>query len=243
MRESFGPVASHYDLLMSHVPYDMWVGYYELLLTQVGDLPTTLLDVCCGTGLVAELLAQQDYKVTGFDISEEMIREAKQKEEREQLGIDYFVADAAEVDLGRRFEGAYSFFDSLNYITEPSRLKLAIHRVAKHLEPGGSFVFDVNTAYAFEKQMFDQDETGPNAPIKYKWVGNYDPATRLIEVNMNFERNGVAFKETHRQRAYPTEELMEYLDEGGFRAIRVYDSYTLNPPRKKSDRLHFVATL
>jgi SAM-dependent methyltransferase len=241
--ESFGPVARHYDVLMSHVPYDMWVGYYQLLLAQLDARPRRLLDVCCGTGLVAEILAGEGYEVTGFDISPHMIAEAQRKAKAQDSGIVYHVADAADLDLDDSFEGAYSFFDSLNYITEPERLRSAIARVARHLEPGGSFVFDVNTAYAFEKQMFDQREKNPKAPIQYEWTGEYDPGTRLIRVQMDFERNGQKFEEVHHQRAYEIEELTEYLREAGFGEIQIYDSYTLIPPRKKSDRLHFATVL
>jgi len=241
--ESFGPVARHYDLLMSHVPYDMWVGYYQLLLAQIEAHPKKLLDVCCGTGLVAELLTREGYEVTGFDISEPMIAEARQKAIEQQSGIAYHVADAADLDLDETFEAAYSFFDSLNYITDPDRFQKAIKRVADHLEPGGSFVFDVNTAYAFEKQMFDQSEVSQKAPIRYQWIGDYDPESRLIEVKMYFERDGQRFEEVHRQRAYTTDEILGYLEVAGFIEVRVYDSYTLNPARKKSDRLHLVAVL
>ena len=241
--ESFGPVAPHYDALMSHVPYDMWVGYYQLLLTHLGATPETLLDVCCGTGTVAELLAKEDYEVTGFDLAEPMVIEARKKAKKKGLGIRYFVQDAAELDLKRKFDGAYSFFDSLNYITEPNRLQAAIKRIAAHLEPGGTFVFDVNTEYAFEQQMFDQSEHSSRSEIHYDWVGNYDPSTKIIKVEMSFKRGNLRFYETHVQRAYTQDELAGWLDEAGFEEIHVFDSYTLNPPRKRSDRLHFAAVL
>ncbi|MBS1723793.1 MAG: methyltransferase domain-containing protein [Armatimonadetes bacterium] len=238
---SFGPIAEHYDVLMSHVPYDMWVGYYQLLLAQMDVNPRKLLDVCCGTGLVAELLAQEGYEVTGFDLSEPMVQQARAKAAKLGLPLRYEVADAATVDLGETFAGAYSFFDSLNYITEPTSLSKAIGRVARHLEPGGTFVFDVNTAYAFEQRMFDQRERSPKAPIRYKWEGDYDPKSRIIRVSMEFERDGHHFQETHVQRAHTQEEIVQFLNDAGFEEVRAYDSYTLDPPRAKSDRLHYTA--
>ncbi len=236
-------MAAHYDVLMSHVPYDMWVSYYQLLLAHVGSKPKRLLDVCCGTGVIAELLAEQGYEVVGFDISPEMISQAKKKALEKGLALSYHVADAAHFELGETFDGAFSFFDSLNYIIEPDDLASAIERVARHLTPGSTFVFDVNTAYAFEQQMFDQAETSRKAPIRYDWVGNYDPKSRIIRVSMSFERDGVEFHELHVQRAYTVDELLEYLDQAGFGEVTVFDSYTLQPPRKRSDRLHFVAVL
>ncbi len=241
MSNSFGPIAPHYDLLMANVPYDMWVGYYRLLLSSLELDPDTLLDVCCGTGTVAEFLMDAGYEVTGFDISAGMIEAARGKAAAKKLPISYTVDDATTFDLGKTFEGAYSFFDSLNYITDPVDLRKALHRVSAHLEPGGSFCFDLNTAYAFEAQLFDQEELRSKAPIRYLWKGEYDPGTRLIEVQMSFWRGQEELKEVHHQRAHPIEEVKEGLMDAGFDEIHVYDSYTLDPPRKKSDRVHFMA--
>jgi SAM-dependent methyltransferase len=234
---SFGPVAPYYDELMFSVPYPMWADYYQLLLAQIDARPRLLLDVCCGTGAVAELLARDGFKVVGFDISRPMIEAARSKNSE----VEYHVADAAEVSLGRTFDAAYSFFDSLNYITDPERLEMAIKRVADHLEAGGSFVFDVNTAYAFERRMFDQRDQRRASRLKYKWVGDYDPASRIIKVTMDFWVEGRHFSEIHVQRAYSDEELRGFLEDAGFRVNRVLESYTLDPPRKSSDRLHYVA--
>jgi SAM-dependent methyltransferase len=238
---SFGPVAPYYDHLMSRVPYDMWTAYYQLLLMQLEQKPEVLLDVACGTGTMCEMLDEQGYAMTGFDVSAPMIEEAKRKAEEQQRDIEYYCQDAAELDLPHTFQGAFSFFDSLNYITDPEHLNRAIQRVYDHLDPGGTFVFDVNTAYAFEQDMFSQKDLDPRTELQYHWVGEYDPEMRLIEVNMQFWYKGQEFREVHRQRAYRTSELMDMLTGAGFCQIEVYDSYTLNPPRKKSDRIHFTA--
>jgi ubiquinone/menaquinone biosynthesis C-methylase UbiE len=239
--QSFGAVAPYYDELMKPVPYRMWVGYYMLLLAQQEVKPRKILDVACGTGTMCQMLAAEQYQVTGFDLSAPMIEEARLKARRRHLEIRYEVADARDFDLGDTFEGAYSFFDSLNNLTDPADLFLAIQRVAAHLPQGGSFIFDLNTAYAFEAKLFDQKNLRKNSKLQYDWVGNYDPATQIIEVDMKFWYQGEFFQELHRQRAYGEEEVREMLQEAGFGQIRAYESYSLNPPRFKSDRLHYSA--
>ncbi len=240
---SFGPVAPYYDELMRPVPYRMWVGYLQLLQATIGVRPRTLLDVCCGTGVMAELLTKEGFEVEGFDLSPQMIRVARRRAKDASLPIRYHVADASEVDLGSRFDGAFSFFDSLNYITELDRFGMAIQRVARHLEPGGSFIFDLNTAYAFEQGMFDQIEMAKRRPLRYKWVSRYEPESRQITVDMDFWRGEKHFKEVHRQRAHSDEEVRAALEAAGFGSIRVFDSYTLDPPRERSDRVHYAAVL
>ena len=238
---SFGPIAPFYDELMRSVPYRMWTGYYLLLLSQQGVKPERILDVCCGTGTVAEMLTREGFQLTGVDLSAPMIEEARRKAKRKKLAIRYECQDASEMDLGERFDAAYSFFDSLNYITNPERLRLAIRRVARHLEPGGSFIFDLNTAYAFEAKLFDQCQLNVRAKLRYDWRGNWDPATRLIRVDMDFWKEDQTYHEEHWQRAHSDDEIRQWLSEAGFAEIRAYHSYTLDKPRKKSDRVHYTA--
>ena len=238
---SFEAVAPYYDVLMSSVPYDVWTEYYRLLLSQMGSRPLRLLDVCCGTGIVSERLALAGFTVTGIDLSPGMIAVAMDKAASSGLALRFVVADATQFDLGETFEGAFSFFDSLNYVTGIDGFRQAISRVGAHLEPGASFIFDLNTAYAFENRMFDQQERNQKAPIRYSWKGEYDPTDRIIQVSMRFEVDGQAFEETHYQRAHSDEEVQEALRLAGFGSVRAYDSYTLDPPRKKSDRVHYMA--
>src|SRR5689334_8448713 len=104
--QSFGPVAPYYDELMKPVPYRMWVSYYQLLLAHQMFTPRTLLDICCGTGTMCELLTDEGFTVSGFDISPEMIRMAREKASRKGLKIRYEVADAAEASLGETYDAA-----------------------------------------------------------------------------------------------------------------------------------------
>jgi len=226
---------------MANVPYEMWAGYYRLLLTQMEHDPQTLLDVCCGTGILSELLTKSGYRVTGFDLSPEMIDIACRKAVEAGLDIDYFVADATEFEIGKTFDGAFSFFDSLNYITTLEGFRSAVRQVGKHLVPGGSFVFDLNTSFAFEQRMFDQEDLRKRSLIRYQWKGDYNPAERIIRVEMDFWREGETFHEVHVQRAHSMDEVVDALESAGFESIRFFDSYTLSPPRKRSDRWHVVA--
>lgn len=238
---SFGEIASHYDLLMESVPYRMWVDYLILLWTYQDIRPKKVLDVCCGTGNMAELLEKKGYELTGFDLSEGMIEKANLKAKHNLSKNRYFVANATNFELGETFDAAYSFFDSLNYITTGEGLRAAIHQVAKHLKPGGSWVFDLNTRYAFDERMFDQQNLRKTAPLRYRWRSNWNPETLLIEVNMKFWVDGKEFVEVHRQRAHPEEEVRQYLAEAGFEQIRVFHSYSLDAPRATTDRVHYVA--
>lgn len=226
---------------MRHVPYRMWTGYYLLLLAQQESHPKRILDVCCGTGTMAEMLVNEGFELAGFDLSPGMIDLARRKAKKRRMDIRYEVADATAFELGDTWDAAFSFFDSLNNILDPAGLEAAFASVFKHLKSGGSWIFDVNTAYAFEEQLFDQEDMRSNVKLRYKWDGDYDSNSRIITVDMRFWYKGEPFREVHRQRAYDVEEVVPMLEKAGFVDIHAYHSYTLNPPRTKSDRVHFTA--
>lgn len=240
-KASFAAVAPYYDELMKQVPYRMWTSYYLLLLSHQDVHPRKALDVCCGTGTMCELLSKEGFKMAGFDLAPGMVEEARRKAEKKRLDIRYEVQDAATFEMGDRYDAALSFFDSLNNILDADRLQSAFHHVAEHLRPGGSFVFDLNTAYAFEMRLFDQENLRASKKLRYQWKGDYDWKTQIITVDMKFWWQDQEFTETHVQRAYEEEHVREMLARAGFERIRAFHSYTLNPPRHTSDRLHYTA--
>jgi SAM-dependent methyltransferase len=244
---SFGDVAPHYEHLMSTVPYRFWVSYLDRLW-NLHSLPRKrVLDLACGTGTVSRMLASRGHDVVGVDLSGRMLEIARRMTAEEGLAIEYVEQDAAEMSLpGRSFETVISLFDSLNYILDPQRLAMAFNRVYAHLDPGGSFIFDLNTEYAFEQGMFNQSCTRRDEPLHYRWRSRYNDETRICTVNMSFSfdrGNGLReqFKEVHRQRAYSKTEVASFLADAGFTGVTVYDAYSTDPPNPRSDRVFYLA--
>lgn len=238
--DSFTKVAEFYDELMKPVPYRMWVSYYLLLLSMQEIRPKTMLDMCCGTGIMTEFMFREGFELEGFDLSADMIEQARKKAARKKLPIRYEVADAADVDMGRTYDAVFCFFDSFNNITDKGQLQKAFESAFRHVVPGGSFIFDMNTAYAFEAKLFNQQDMAKTSRVRYRWRGDWDPKTRMIHVSMKFWIGDQAFEELHIQRAYGLEETIEMLMEAGFTDIKYFHSYTLQPPRGKTDRIHFT---
>jgi SAM-dependent methyltransferase len=176
-----------------------------------------------------------------------MIDVAKLKAEHQGFNIPYYAQDVAELNLDDSFELAISFFDSLNYVNDPERLQLGFHRIAAHLLPKSLFIFDLNTVYALENRLFDQELLTKNNPVRYRWRSSFDQQTRLCDIKMEFwvmeGETENAFTIVHRQRAYSDKEITEMLNKAGFDLLAVYQSYTLKRPRRTADRVHYVAKL
>jgi SAM-dependent methyltransferase len=237
---SFTAIADFYDELMKPVGYRMWVSYYLLLLSLQEIKPKAILDMCCGTGTMTDLLSREGFHVEGFDLAEDMIRVACEKAERRKAPLRFEIANATTVDMGRQYDAVFCFFDSLNNVTEDGDLEKCFERAAAHLPSGGSFIFDLNLAYAFEAKMFNQSDLSKKSRIRYRWRGEWNELTRRIRVHMKFWVNDQIFEEFHEQRAYEIDEVVDMLHRAGFHELRVFHSYTLEIPRPKTDRVHFT---
>jgi len=241
--QAFTQVAPYYDALMAHVPYATWGDYIGEIFERLRVSPRRILDIATGTGSVALLLAQRGYQVTGVDLSEAMLQQARRKAESLGLNPDFFRRDAAELNLpARSFDAAISLYDSLNYILEPERLQQALAGVAATLTAGGPFIFDLNTIYSFEQELFTQEKLAPALPVRYRWRSRYDRETRIARVDMEFwTDDGNHFQETHYQRGHSVEEVTGMLERAGFAVEALNEAYTFLPPGPKSERIFYVA--
>ena len=255
----FGPLAPHYDELMDVVPYEAWVDYVSTLFLLAEHEPHRVLDAACGTGNVSFEMARRGWNVTGVDLSAPMIEVAQgkvhemvpQNAPSQFLTGDFSPAprficdDLTTFDLGETFDSATCLYDSLNYIVEPEKLKLAFARIAAHVQPGGIFVFDMNSDWAFKADLFTQSNLDLRRDLNYEWRADFDADSRICSVQMTFRRraNGQTetFHETHRERAYERQEIEIMLQETGWHLLRSFDAYTLNPPHARSERWYFLA--
>ena len=134
--------------------------------------------------------------------------------------------------------------DSLDYILDPEECRRAIARVYKVLNPGGIFIFDVNTPEklrAMDGQVFlDEDKD-----VYCVWRGEFDEKTNICSYGMDlFQRQGGCWHrsfEEHREYAYSREQLTAYLKEAGFNKIRVYADRKFEDPAEGEQRIYFSA--
>jgi SAM-dependent methyltransferase len=115
--------------------------------TPLGQTHRTLLDLCCGTGQLAHYFLQQGFQVTGLDLSEDMLDVARHNlaDYLEQGQAELVLGDAAAFRLNKKFGLIVSTYDALNHLPTFDDLCWCFRSVWNALEPGGTFVFDLNT--------------------------------------------------------------------------------------------------
>jgi len=113
--------------------------------TDPGRQRQPVLDVCCGTGLVALGFLQHGYRVTGLDLSAHMLAYARQNCAGFVGRAQFVLADAANFALAGQFGLAVSTYDALNHLPDLAALEGCLRSVSATVAPGGWFVFDLNT--------------------------------------------------------------------------------------------------
>jgi SAM-dependent methyltransferase len=105
----------------------------------------SILDLGCGTGNHALLLARRGYQVVGVDRSEAMLAHARRKAAQQTDGkpISFYQGDIRFIDLGQVFDVVLMMFAVLGYQQENSDVIAALQAVRRHLRPEGLFIFDV----------------------------------------------------------------------------------------------------
>ena len=241
---AYNALAASYDRLTNDVDYVATVDFYWELLEREGLQPRTAVDLACGTGSVALLLAQKGLRVIGVDMSEDMLCMANQKTADLENSPTFVCQKLQKLHLPRGVDLAVCALDSLDYITNPSDCKEAIRRVYKVLNPGGCFVFDVNTPEklrAMDNQIFlDEDDD-----VYCVWRGEFDEQTNICTYAMDlFQRDGNAWYrsfEEHQEYAYSQTQLIGYLREAGFIGIEVFADRKLHAPKLGEQRIYLKA--
>ena len=237
-------LAVSYDRLTNDVDYEATVDFYWQILAREGLSPRTAADLACGTGSVALLLAKKGLEVIGVDLSEDMLCQANQKAQEQNADVRFVCQSLQTLRLARGVDLAVCALDSLDYITDPRDCQEAIGRIYRVLNPGGCFIFDVNTPEklrAMDGQVFlDEDED-----VYCVWRGEFEEENNVCSYAMDlFQRQGnvwVRSFEEHREYAYSAQQLVAYLRQAGFTAIEVYADRRFEAPGPGEQRIYLKA--
>ena len=248
--DEFGPAYSGfarvYDLFMDDIPYEQWADYIEKVLEEYQIPKGLVLDLGCGTGSLSCLLDEKGYDMIGVDLSEEMLVIAKEKAIEENRDILYLNQDMREFELYGTVGAVVSVCDSLNYILEEEELLQVFRLVNNYLDPDGIFLFDLNTRYKYEELMGDNTIAENRESCSFIWENYYDKEKCINQYNLTIYIEGEdgrydRWEETHFERFYETEKVIELLEKAGMEFLYVTDEFTDCPPETDSQRIVFLA--
>ena len=247
----YGMFAHVYDRFMDDVDYGMWARYLLLIAgntrRELGLAPIREAFECgCGTGSLSIELKKAGISMTCSDISDEMLAVAAEKARRAGKQIPFVRMDMRSLELHRPTECIIACCDCVNYLAGSGEAPAFFKRAYQNLKPGGLLLFDVSSEYKLSSVLGMNGLTDSREDMAYFWQNNYDPKSRLIEMDLEFFVRSKAddklyerFHEKHVQRAFGENELVSMLEKAGF-AARVFGAFTQKPPAPEAERLQFV---
>jgi SAM-dependent methyltransferase len=245
-QEPYQCLAAIYDYLMRHVDYGSWAAYLSDLLERFASRPRSLADLACGTGNISlDLCALGRPVVVGVDISEAMLRVARDKAARAGRQIDFVPGDLRALEGlagARSFDAAVCIYDSFNYLLTRQEVDRALCQVYDLLQPDSLFIFDICTERNSQRYFKDFREREEGPGFTYERHSYFDERERL-QLNhfvVRFAGQEPTYEELHTQRIYPVAELAAALDASPFERLGAFDGFTFRPGSEKSDRIHFV---
>lgn len=258
MRQNFyKEFAFIYDKLMTDVDYERWT---EFILNNIPENSKMILETACGTGAITYNLAQRNFNITAFDISEEMLVNAYAKLRRYK-NVRLLNQDMVKFKINLLFDVCLCCCDGINYLDRES-VKIFFKRVFSHLNKNGKFIFDISTEYKYNSMdntyVYDEND------VFYVWENNIDRDNSTVSMEINFfvksfeaamdneslsNETDKLIEDNNRYRRI-TEIQMHYihkvsfieevLNDIGFTNIKIYDSYTNDSYRNQSLRATFV---
>jgi len=114
----------------------------DWILNSVNLEKMNILDLGCGPGLYAELIAKRGHKVTGVDFSKNSIEYARSEALKKNLDIEYVNQNYLELCEENKYDLAMMLFTDFGVLTPVAR-KTLLQNVYRALKPNGTFIFDV----------------------------------------------------------------------------------------------------
>ncbi|HRI86038.1 MAG TPA: class I SAM-dependent methyltransferase [Ignavibacteria bacterium] len=219
-------------------------GHMIDLIQRNIDIRTGLkvLDVACGAGRHSMQLAKRGFQVTGFDLSEFLISEAKKsrKEAKENnLKINFLIKDMRNFNFKNSFDLAVNIFTSFGYFDNDEENFRVIKNISSSLKKGGYFVFDfINSAYIKKNIVpLSKNKIGGISVIQKRKI-EYGFIIKNIEVYKG--RNVRRFKEI--LKLYSKKELINCFEKFNFKVKMLFgDYYGSKFSEKNSKRIIIIA--
>lgn len=198
------------------------------------DPPLSVLDLCCGSGLMTLELADRGYVVTGVDASAAMLALART---RLPSSVPLLRAVLPDLPVASPFDAVVSTLDGLNYLPAGD-LGATFAAVARILAPGGWLIFDMHGDGARGLMQANPDITGSEAGRSYRLTTQItgDACSTTISVH-----GDAPFTETHTQYLHDSNAIRDALTRSGFTVTRVVDEYSDEPAGTTTIRATWVA--
>ncbi len=235
----FNKYANFYDAYYVSKDYEKEAAFVLSLTKKYGVKKNfkTILDIGCGTGGHLIPFARAGFKVVGFDLSEAMVSQAREKIQRLKSGAlatitivpSVKVADARSYRDGKKYDLTVAMFAVMGYLTSNEDFLEGLKTARAHLEKGGLFIFDVwfGPTVLTEGPETRIQEFDKNGKRTIRIVSpELDSINQIVRVKYKIlqiddRRVVTEVDEVHEMRFFFIQELKLFLEDAGFEMVKV----------------------
>ena len=242
---SYTDFAQYYDGLMQNAGYPERAEYLCALLRHFHHEPGETLDLACGTGTLTLELKKRGFSIFGVDASVDMLTQAQAKAADCGEQILFLHQRMQRLELFGTVDTVLCTLDSLNHLATPQDVQETFVRVARYLEPGGLFIFDMNTPYKHREILGDNIFLYDTDEVYCIWQNHYQSSGCRVHITLDFfARDGALYRrsgESFFERAYETEQIHAFLQKAGLRCVGTFAEQSFQPPAADTQRIVYVA--
>ena len=225
---------------MRHVDYVHWADHVEALMVRHNLVPSTLIDVACGTGSMAVELTKRGYRMNGADACDEMLDVARAKVLDGGYDIELYHRSFHELEGLDRQDCVMSLYDSVNYLLTHEEMARMFENVHEILHRGGLYIFDVCTETNSIRHFRDLRERERGDGFNYARHSYFKEGIQYNDFKIRFDDPEREIQELHQQRIYPLSDIEQVIEDSPFSLEGAYNGFSLREPSEDSDRVHFV---
>lgn len=204
------------------------------------DPGAKVLDLCCGMGRHSLSLAEKGYDVTGMDLSEVLLNEARKEPEADR--IRWVQGDMRELPFADgEFDAVVNLFTSFGYFEQDDEHIRVLKEIRRVLRPGGRFIIDfMNPPYVQRhlKPYTEREDDGLKIEERRKIEDGF--VKKHITIIPQNGDGGEKREYDERVKLYTLERFTDMLAEAGLELEEVRGSYDEKKYEPDSPRMIFV---
>lgn len=248
MTDNYFALSKVYDILNADLDYAAWAKYIDKMIKAHSDIDVSLvLDLCCGTGTMTLELDKLGYDMTGVDLSPDMLDIARQKamDAGRADNILFLCQDMCEFELYGTVQAVVSCLDSLNHLDSACDLQKVFSLVHNYLEPGGLFMFDLNSPYKFKNIYGANAYVLEDEGIYCGWQNIYDKESRICDFyttvfTENADGTYSRYDDYEREYCFTQQKVEKLLKKCGFEIVTVDGDIDGSAVERDTERLYFT---
>lgn len=229
---------SKYYHLLYHYRDENEAELFIHKLADFLDLPkkSRILDIACGKGRHALILSELNYAVTGIDLSENSISEAKKLESKQ---LSFHCHDKRKVFKTRGFDCGLNLFTSFGYLEDREALEDAFQNMTANIVTGGLFVLDYFNSVVLS-QTEHEHENVVIQDVEFE-IEKFIESTRIVKsILVKDGERQMKFKES--VQLFAIQDFRNMFEYSGFEILHTFGNYNLeNYYPETSERLIIIA--